>query len=114
MGLIRALIGIVVTILIAGFAALNRERVPVTWNPLEFDVTLELPLYAIILACTVFGFVIGGFSVWVNLSGVRKERRRQKKEIKILEKEVAKLRDDKFQPKPHMPAPDMFQALPPQ
>lgn len=110
MFLIRGLIGLIFTIIVAVFAALNRTAVPVTWNPIEIDGAIELPLYFIILGCLAFGFIIGGLSVWLNSANVRRDRRKQKREIKILEKELDRLKEDNSSDtKP--PAQDMFVAL---
>jgi len=107
---IRGIIGFVFTILIAGFAAMNRESISVIWNPVD-DAFVTVPLYLVILLSLAFGFICGGFVVWVNGAKVRRERRKQRREIKMLEKEVARLKEDK-----HMPidaaSVDVLQALP--
>jgi uncharacterized integral membrane protein len=75
-------------ILCAGiFAVFNRTRVDVVWTPLEEP--LSLPLYAVGLGALTLGFMAGGLCVWVNTGSVRREKRRQKKDIKRLEKALA-------------------------
>ncbi len=110
MFIIRGIIGLVLTLALAGFAAMNTDPVEVFISPIHDPV--EYPIYLIALVSVAAGFIAGGLMVWINTGGVRKDRRKKKKEIKILEKEVDALKDDKFAPKP--PASDMFPALPSQ
>ncbi len=51
--------------------------------------------------------------VWLNGASVRRERRKQARDIKLLEKEVARLKDDKYQSS-SLPVVDVRPALPPQ
>lgn len=83
---IRWILGISLAILLAGFSVLNRESVTLNWGPLES--TLDLPIYAIALAFMMMGFLIGGLVVWLNYAPLRQTRRKQKKKIKALEKEL--------------------------
>lgn len=93
-GFIRWIIGFFITVSIAIFVVMNRDFVDVYWNPLVVDQFISLPLYALILGCMVFGFLIGALVVWFNMGGLRQERRRQKKEIKDLEKKVKRIQDE--------------------
>ena len=110
MAVIRFLFGFVLTVGIALFAVLNRDIIPVTWNPISDDSVLMLPVYVVILASMASGFIFGGCIVWLNMGGLRKVKRKQKRDIKRLEKEVGRLKEDKFQS--GMPATDIFPALP--
>ena len=94
MAILRFIIGLIITIFIAAFAVLNREEVLLTWSPIHDPITL--PIYAVALASMAIGFIIGGTIVWLNAGKVRKEKRKQKKNIKILEKELSRLKDGKF------------------
>ncbi|MGH1456072.1 MAG: LapA family protein [Alphaproteobacteria bacterium] len=107
MAIIRFLVGLVLTVLIAGFAVINRFDVTISWNPVSDPVIL--PFYVVLLGSLLVGFLFGGGLVWLNGSSVRREKRKQKREIKILEKEVERLKQDKFTQKP--PAADMFPAI---
>ena len=98
------------TVLVAAFAAFNTKSVEVLYSPIHDP--MMVPLYIIALGGVAIGFVAGAFMVWLNSSTLRKDRRKKKKEIKHLEKEVTKLKEDKFSPKP--PAQEMFPALPSQ
>ncbi|PCJ97792.1 MAG: hypothetical protein COA45_08880 [Zetaproteobacteria bacterium] len=110
MAAIRFLFGIIITVCIALFALLNREVMSVTWNPLSDDVALMLPAYVVILVSMAVGFIFGGFLVWMNMGGLRKIKRKQKRDIQLLETEVGRLKDDKLSAS--MPATDLFPALP--
>jgi len=110
MFVIRGIIGLVLTLSLAGFAAMNTDPIEVFISPLHDPV--DFPLYLVALVSVAVGFIAGGLMVWINTGGVRKDRRKKKKEIKILEKEVDALKDDKFSAQP--PASDMFPALPSQ
>jgi len=110
MSFLRAIIALILTLVLAGFAALNTDLVEVVISPVNDPIAI--PLYAIALGAVAFGFVCGAFMVWINTAPMRKDRRKKKKEIKILEKEVGKLKDDKFAPR--QPATEIFPALPSQ
>ncbi len=109
MAVIRWIIGLIITICIASMAVMNRHNVTLLWSPINDDLTL--PLYAIILLSMAVGFIFGGILVWINTGKTRKEKRRQKKEIKLLEKEVSRLKENKFTTNPP-PATDIFPVLP--
>lgn len=111
MVVIRFLFGLSITVCIAVFAVLNRDAISVIWNPFSDDSALMMPVYVLILASMAFGFVFGGLLVWMNAGGARKDKRKQKRDMKILEKEVGRLKEDKFQSS-GMPATEIFPALP--
>ncbi len=92
MGFLRWLIGLVITIVIASFAAMNTEVVSFTFSPVHDPVSI--PVYMVILSTLAFGFLFGGIVVWLNAAPVRKAKRKQKKEIKLLEKELEKLKSE--------------------
>ncbi len=110
MALLRFALGLVITVAIAVAAVLNRGDVAFTWNPAGDVVTL--PLYAVALCAMAVGFIFGGAIVWLNMGKLRREKRRQAKEIKLLEREMKKLKEDHFSAAP--PATDLFPALPTQ
>ncbi len=99
MAFLRGLSALTFTIVIAVIAVLNRDDVPVYLNPLDTSFSHDFPLYAVILGSVLFGFVVGGFMVWINMSSLRRQKRQQKKDLKKLEQEVVKLKDDKFKPR---------------
>lgn len=111
MAFIRFIIGIVITVAVAGFAVMNPFDVEIVFSPVHQAVTL--PFYIIFCGSLFVGFLIGGFLVWLNGASVRRERRKQARDIKLLEKEVARLKDDKYQSS-SLPVVDVLPALPPQ
>lgn len=108
MGIIRWIAGFLVTIAVATFAVMNDSSVNFTYSP--FHPPIELPVYLIFLGFMAFGFLFGSVVTWFNGSSARKERRRQKKEIRVLEKEIERLKQDKLASKTP-PAADMFPAI---
>jgi len=100
MFLIRGLIVVSVTVLVSFFSILNRQTVDVLLNPIDLDVTYSLPVYAVFLAALAIGFLFGSLLVWMNMGGLRQDRRRQKRDIKLLEKEVGRLKGQTFDNNP--------------
>ncbi|MFN3700657.1 MAG: lipopolysaccharide assembly LapA domain-containing protein [Alphaproteobacteria bacterium] len=84
--LIRWIAGFIIVIGFAAFAALNRQSTVFYFTPLHDPI--EWPLFALILAAAGTGFLLGAFTVWLNESKIRQERRAQRKQIKSLEKEL--------------------------
>lgn len=109
MALLRWIVGFFFTICIAGFAALNRSDVTILISPVHEEMIV--PAYAVALGGVFVGFLFGAIMMWLNMGPVRKAKRKQKKEIKLLEREVERLKEERaFSAKP--PAQDMFPALP--
>lgn len=106
MGFIRSIFGFLVMLIVLIFAAGNRHDVEVFYTP--FTPPVHLPLYAIVLSLMALGFIMGGVLVWLNESPLRQDRRKSKKEIKILQKKINTLKKDSNAP----PASELFPALP--
>ena len=96
MTILRIIIGILVTLAVAGFTAFNLQSVDIVYSP--FNEAISVPLYAVAIGFSLFGFVMGALITWVNSSGVRKERRKLRKQVRTLEKELDCLQGDKFSP----------------
>ena len=107
MSLIKSIFTTILTIIIAGFCIINAQSIDVSWSPFHDDITL--PLYAIIIVSLLVGFLLGAGALWINSAHLRKEKRKQKKQIKTLEKELSKNSANTNNQKP--PA-DFFPALP--
>lgn len=108
--LLRLMIGILLTVGLILFVALNRADVAIFWNPLGDHVVI-LPIYILVIGGVFVGAVFGGLTAWLNMSRVRKERRKLKRDVKRLEKEVVRLQDDKFLSSSVAPATDIMPAL---
>ena len=80
--IVLALVAVVLML----FAASNRQVVSLALWPLPASV--ELPLYILVLATLVFGFVVGEFSAWLRGWHWRREARRARDRIAVLEREL--------------------------
>ena len=74
-------------IVLALFAASNRETVTLLLWPL--DLALQLPLYVAIVGAFLIGFLFGGLAAWNAGRHRRREARRRRRRITALEHELA-------------------------
>jgi uncharacterized integral membrane protein len=79
-------VALVATVL-ALFAVSNRAVVSLGLWPLPF--ILDLPLYLVIVAALLVGFVVGALAAWVAGRQRRREGRRRGRRIAALERELA-------------------------
>ncbi|MDH5723448.1 MAG: lipopolysaccharide assembly protein LapA domain-containing protein [Alphaproteobacteria bacterium] len=96
MAFLRWIIGFAFTVVITAFAVINRQPIDIYFNPLDETQLISLPVYAVMLGSLALGFVFGAFIVWLNDGKIRRERRKARKEIKILEKTVSELNENRF------------------
>jgi uncharacterized integral membrane protein len=82
-----------VAIVLAVFAVSNRGTVALGLWPLP-DI-VELPLYLIILACLLVGFLAGELAAWMAGRHWRREVRRSARRIASLERELAAIRAER-------------------
>ena len=108
MSFIRGFIGFILAVALAVFAIFNRHDVVLSVGPVY--ESLDFPLYLIALVFMGTGFVFGGVFVWLGAAPVRRTRRKQRRDIKKLEKELEKLKDVSVNS--NAPADDFFPALP--
>ena len=80
--LILALVALVLIL----FAVSNREAVSVALWPLP--ATIELPLYLVVLGMLIIGFLSGQFVTWIAGWRWRREARRSRERIAMLEREL--------------------------
>ncbi|KIN75804.1 LapA family protein [Sulfitobacter mediterraneus] len=86
-------------------ALANRAIVPLKILPTEvshwFAVNpqIELPLFLVILGSIVAGLLVGFVWEWIREYGQRAEAARQAREMRRLEREVARLKGEKHQGK---------------
>jgi uncharacterized integral membrane protein len=64
---------LVVAFVIVIFVVQNRQEVDVSLWPLPF--VKPAPLFAVIIACVLVGFVLGAFSAWLSAGGTRRRAR---------------------------------------
>jgi uncharacterized integral membrane protein len=98
---------VVLTPLLILFAVFNSSDALLTWSPIHQPV--NLPLYILVLAPLALGFVLGLLMGWISGSRIRGRSRRQRREIKKLEKELAGLKPED---KDHKGMDDFYPALP--
>lgn len=111
MAVLKWLVGLIFTVIVAVFAVMNRGEFSFTLSPFPGDEPVALPVYVVVLCALAVGFLMGALSVWLSSSSLRQEKRRQRREIKILEKEVGTLKEARFAAPP---SNDLFPALPAQ
>ena len=71
--LLQWVLFLLVAFIVVTFMVQNREMVDVSLWPLPF--VKPAPLWSIIIACLLFGFLVGAFSAWLSGGGVRKRAR---------------------------------------
>lgn len=67
------------------FSIANRESVTLDLWP--FELTLQLPLFVILLACIAFGLVVGGMATWLSAGPTRRRARQARRRVTELERE---------------------------
>lgn len=83
---LRWIFACALTVIVVAFALANRDSVEMVWSPVHEPAVM--PLFLPVLTGVAFGFLSGGFMVWLNGLAARREQRRQKKIIRELEKQV--------------------------
>lgn len=76
--------------LLIPFALSNREPVLLGLWPLPFLV--DLPLYLLVLMVLLAGFVIGAAATWIAGRRIRRELRRRRRRVEVLERELVMAR----------------------
>ena len=71
----------------AAFAISNRPVVALALWPLPFAIAL--PLYLLVFAALLIGFVVGAIAAWLGGRHRRRELRRSRRRIRALEGELA-------------------------
>jgi hypothetical protein len=93
--IVAAVILVPLALLIIAFAVANRELVVVSLDP--FDkvhpaLSLELPLFVLILVLVIGGVVVGGIAAWLRQGRWRRAARLAEAEARELRAEVEKLK----------------------
>ena|SRR6185503_9655565 len=88
---------LLIALIIVVFVVQNRHVVEVSLWPFPF--MQQAPLFAVIVLCVLFGFLVGVLSAWLSGAGARKKARdlarlnsEKLREINQLQKELAALR----------------------
>ena len=69
------------------FSIANRESVTLDLWP--FELSLQLPLFVILLACIAFGLVVGGMATWLSAAPARRNARQTRRRVAELERDRA-------------------------
>lgn len=102
---VRYLCIAVFAIALISVALANRQLVTLQVLPqdLPFDFatrpSIELPLFLVILGSIIVGLLIGFVWEWIREYGIRQDAAKQAREKRRLEREVAKLKDEKHEGK---------------
>jgi uncharacterized integral membrane protein len=84
--LVRFFLSILVTLTVILFSIANRENISVVFSPVH--PPFEMPLFLLALGGGLLGFIVGGALVWLNASEQRKEKKKNYKKLKSLEKKL--------------------------
>jgi uncharacterized integral membrane protein len=105
MRLLQWVVFLLVAFVVVVFMVQNRQQVDVSLWPLPFSK--PAPLFAIIIACLLLGFLLGAFSAWLSGAGARRKVRmlgrmndEKGRQISQLHQEVAAHKQSAQQPKP--------------
>ena len=83
---------IVIALAVSAFSIANRHDVGFSLDPLPF--TVELPLFALLLAAAFIGLVLGSLATWMKGGKIRSENRHNRREIAALKGQNVKLSRD--------------------
>ncbi len=71
------------------FSIANRELITLDLWP--FDLSLQPPLFVVLLASLFLGLLIGGLAAWLSAGRTRRRGRQARRRVAELEREVARL-----------------------
>lgn len=92
---LTALIVIPLGLLFVVFAVANRHFVTVSFNPLDTadsDLSLTLPLFALLILAAILGVVAGGCATWFGQRHWRRAARQHEADARLARTELADLR----------------------
>jgi lipopolysaccharide assembly protein A len=96
---------LIVALVVVIFVVQNRQEVEVGLWPLPF--VKPAPLFAVIVACVLVGFLLGAFSAWLSGGGARKRARElarmndeKARQISQLQRDITAHKQATAQPKP--------------
>ncbi len=81
-------------IIILMFAAANRERVMVSFDPFSATqpaASVSVPLFVLIFTFVIVGVILGGIAAWLRQSAYRRAARASSAEIVALRREIESL-----------------------
>jgi len=93
--IVLALILVPPAILFIIFAVANRQTIVVSFDPFDHvqpGLSLSLPLFALILATTIGGVIMGGVAAWLGQGRWRRRARRCEAQAHALRRELDQLK----------------------
>jgi len=84
------IVSIPLTVVAVVFAVANRGKAAIDLWPL--DMTVDIPLYLIVLVSLFVGFLLGGIVAWISAGSARGRARSALYRAEQLERENARLR----------------------
>lgn len=103
--LLQWVIFLLVAFVVVLFVVQNRQEVEIGLWPLPY--TKPAPLFAVIVACVMVGFLLGALSAWLSGGGARRRARElarlnaeKAQQISQLQREVAAQKQAVPQPRP--------------
>lgn len=91
---IAALVFVPLAAVLVLFSVANRAPVSISLDPFAPEaptLSLQLPLFVIIIGSMMLGVLIGGFADWVSQGRYRREARRRRAEVQRLTAERERL-----------------------
>lgn len=92
---IKGIILLPVAIVAVLLAVANREPVRLSFDPFSPsapEISVTLPLFALLFAAVALGVVIGGVGAWLSQAENRRARRQSTRELNRLRAETERLR----------------------
>jgi uncharacterized membrane protein YciS (DUF1049 family) len=92
---IKGIILLPIAILVVLLAVANRHPVLISFDPFTAEapeISLTLPLFAIIFAAVMLGVVVGGIGAWLSQADNRRARRQSQREASRLRAEIERAR----------------------
>ncbi len=72
------------------FTVANRDPVVIDFWP--FEIQQALPFSLVVLACLLFGFLVGAFLMWLRFGAARARARQAQQRAAVLERELTNLK----------------------
>ena len=107
LGFLKALILLPIAIVVVLLAVANRGPVLLSFDPFsrgQPELSITLPLFALILGSVALGVVLGGIGSWLAAGRQRRERRMSARELNRLKAEADRLRTSITQNRPALPS----------
>jgi uncharacterized integral membrane protein len=92
---IKGIILLPIAVIVVLLAVANREPVRLSFDPFSSsapEISLTLPLFAILFAAVALGVVIGGIGAWLSQADNRRARRQSTRELNRLRSETERMR----------------------